>query len=175
MTSWQINDLFANWQQTADLPAIEISGLTLDSRQVQDGDLFVAVQGANGHGLDYADAAVANGCAVIAYDPDQARQWSTNGLAVPVIAIPGIANQLGDVCSCFHGETPVSRSGGKYATDWISYFPAALSLAAAPFAARRSGTRRPGWPPPSPGPWAVRRLPESNRRWRLPAMTVPSG
>lgn len=102
MTSWQINELFAHWQPANDLPHTEISGLALDSRQVEGGELFVAVAGANGHGLDYAVAAVASGCAAIAYDPDQLARPAAD-LPVPVIAIPGISNRLGELASLFYG------------------------------------------------------------------------
>ncbi len=103
MTSWQINDLFAHWQQPVELPVTRISGLTLDSRQIEGGELFVAIQGSSGHGMDYASAAAANGCAAIAYDPDQPGQLPAEDLGVPVIAIPGIAGRLGELASLFYG------------------------------------------------------------------------
>ena len=103
MTSWRINELFAHWPQTGKLPGTEISGLAMDSRLVETGDLFVAVQGANGHGLDYASAAARNGCAAIAFDPGQSSRQGAEDLPVPVFAIPGVAGRLGELASLFYG------------------------------------------------------------------------
>ena len=50
---------------------VKILDLALDSRQVNDGSLFIAIQGSNGHGLDYIDEAITNGAVAVLYD-----QWS---------------------------------------------------------------------------------------------------
>ena len=47
---------------------VEVAGLTLDSRQVVDGTLFVAIQGSVGHGMDYIDVAIASGVSAVIYD-----------------------------------------------------------------------------------------------------------
>lgn len=46
-----------------------VSGIALDSRNLQPGELFLAVRGSHGHGLDYADDAIARGAAAIAWEP----------------------------------------------------------------------------------------------------------
>lgn len=102
MNSWRINDLFAHWPKAGDLPVTEVSGLALDSRTVESGDLFVAVQGINDHGLDFASAAAANGCAAIVYDPQQSGRQQAQDLPVPVLPIPGIASRLGELASLFY-------------------------------------------------------------------------
>jgi len=103
MKSWHINELFTHWPDTGDLPLTEVSGLAMDSRLVEAGDLFVAVQGASDHGLDYAAAAALNGCAAIAYDPGQLGKHKIEELSVPVLAIPGVADRLGELASVFYG------------------------------------------------------------------------
>jgi UDP-N-acetylmuramoyl-L-alanyl-D-glutamate--2,6-diaminopimelate ligase len=102
MIRWQINELFAHWPHAGTLPAIEVTGLCLDSRQVEHGDLFVAVQGGHGHGMDYATAAAANGCAAVVYDPDNPGQLPAE-LEVPVVAVPHIGSRLGELGSLFFG------------------------------------------------------------------------
>ena len=47
---------------------IDVLDLTLDSRKVTDGTLFVAVKGSSQHGMDYADAAILSGASAIIYD-----------------------------------------------------------------------------------------------------------
>lgn len=54
---------------------LHIAGLTLDSRQVKEGDAFIALNGALQHGLQHAEQAVAGGSVVIIYDPEGITQW----------------------------------------------------------------------------------------------------
>ncbi|MDE0360130.1 MAG: Mur ligase domain-containing protein, partial [Rhodospirillaceae bacterium] len=48
----------------AELSGIEIADLVMDSRQAGPGAAFVAVQGGESHGIEYAPDAVARGAAV---------------------------------------------------------------------------------------------------------------
>ncbi len=45
-----------------------VTGITHDSRLVQPGDLYVALPGANNHGIEFADHAISNGAVAIATD-----------------------------------------------------------------------------------------------------------
>ncbi len=47
-----------------------ITSLTLDSREVKAGTLFVALKGTQQHGLDYAGAVEAQGAAAIIWESD---------------------------------------------------------------------------------------------------------
>ena len=53
-------------------PDTTITGVTLDSRAVQSGDLYLALPGRNTHGARYADEAVASGAAAIVTDAEGA-------------------------------------------------------------------------------------------------------
>ena len=59
-------------------PNIEISGLAYDSRQVQRGEMFVALKGLRAAGADFAVDAVARGAAVV-----MAEQPPSSSAAVP--------------------------------------------------------------------------------------------
>ena len=48
---------------------VAVTGLALDSRKVQSGDLFLAVAGTQTHGLQHARQAVALGAAAVAWEP----------------------------------------------------------------------------------------------------------
>ena len=52
----------------ANAPAIEISGIASDSRQVREGFLFLACKGHGSHGLDYLQQVEAAGACAIAWD-----------------------------------------------------------------------------------------------------------
>ncbi|MGR8941218.1 MAG: Mur ligase domain-containing protein, partial [Gammaproteobacteria bacterium] len=47
----------------------EITGLALDSRLVEPGNLFIALSGSSQHGLSHARQALAHGASVRLYDP----------------------------------------------------------------------------------------------------------
>jgi UDP-N-acetylmuramoyl-L-alanyl-D-glutamate--2,6-diaminopimelate ligase len=48
---------------------VQISGLALDSRKVQAGDLFLAVSGTRTHGLQHARQAIALGAVAVVWEP----------------------------------------------------------------------------------------------------------
>ena len=54
-----------------ELEEIEVTGLSSDSRYVEQGDLFFARQGAKSHGLDYLPALIEKGVAAIIYEDPQ--------------------------------------------------------------------------------------------------------
>jgi len=56
----------------ADAPAIAINGIAMDSRLVRQGFVFLACEGGESHGIDYAGQAIASGAAAIVYDSNTA-------------------------------------------------------------------------------------------------------
>ncbi|MEC4748990.1 UDP-N-acetylmuramoyl-L-alanyl-D-glutamate--2,6-diaminopimelate ligase [Methylomicrobium sp. Wu6] len=86
-------------------PAVEITDLTLDSRQVAPGDAFIALSGANQHGLKHAAQAIERGAAVILYDPAGGGTELAAGLnGAPAIAVENLAWKLGDLAAHFYRD-----------------------------------------------------------------------
>ena len=54
-----LQELLVGWVD--DAAAANLTGISLDNRNIAQGDAFVAVQGQLRHGLDYARSAVAAG------------------------------------------------------------------------------------------------------------------
>lgn len=81
----------------AELPEVTVAGLALDSRQIEHGHAFVAVQGGQGHGLDHAVDAVRRGAVAIIHD---GRRGDPD-VDVPCVAVPGLADKLGELASRF--------------------------------------------------------------------------
>ena len=78
-------------------PAVTLSGLTSDSRQVRAGDLFIARQGAAFDGHDFANAAVAAGAvAVVSERPVE--------VAVPNVVVANAGARLGAFGRRFHAN-----------------------------------------------------------------------
>lgn len=106
-------------------PSIGIEDLTIDSRRVVTGSLFLAVAGATHHGLEFGAKAVEAGAAAIAWDSETADQAPAD-LGVPMIAIPGLARQLGEIANRFFGRPSqelqvigVTGTNGKTTVAWL--------------------------------------------------------
>jgi UDP-N-acetylmuramoyl-L-alanyl-D-glutamate--2,6-diaminopimelate ligase len=86
---------------------VAVSGLALDSRKVQAGDLFLAVAGTKTHGLQHARQAVALGAAAVAWEPlDDAASLAEMAalLPVPVVAVPDLYSLVGLIADRFYGH-----------------------------------------------------------------------
>lgn len=86
----------------ADAPDAEIGGVEMDSRRVGHGDLFLACRGRGQHGLSYAEQALEQGAAAIAWEP--AEGWSAPQAGVPVVAVPGLSARVGEIAARFYGH-----------------------------------------------------------------------
>jgi len=78
---------------------IVVSGLTLDSRQVQRGDAFFALRGTHGHGIEFAAGAVRRGAQVVLAE---APAVDVAPLDVPVLWIDGLHDQVGEIAARFY-------------------------------------------------------------------------
>ncbi|WXL25008.1 UDP-N-acetylmuramoyl-L-alanyl-D-glutamate--2,6-diaminopimelate ligase [Ectopseudomonas mendocina] len=79
-----------------------IRELTLDSRKVLPGDLFLAVPGIQQDGRNHINDAVARGAAAIAYEADNAPDLSVQG--AELLPVKGLAGQLSALAGRFYGE-----------------------------------------------------------------------
>jgi len=83
-----------------------LSGLTLDSRSVEPGDLYVALPGARVHGAVFCADAVAAGAVAVLTDPDGRARAVASGVPVFVLADP--RGKLGEIACWAYGD-PSSR------------------------------------------------------------------
>jgi UDP-N-acetylmuramoyl-L-alanyl-D-glutamate--2,6-diaminopimelate ligase len=101
-------------------PSVVVTGVRHDSRQVEVGDLFVAIPGDRRDGAGFAADAVSRGAVAVLAErelPD---------VAVPVAIAPDARRALGPVAMCVHGD-PTSRltvvgvtgTNGKTSTAWL--------------------------------------------------------
>ena len=78
----------------------EITSLTIDSREVGEGSLFVALKGTEQHGLNYASAVAEKGAAAIVWESDKNIQ--TQSLDIPQIEINDLRETLGVITNRFY-------------------------------------------------------------------------
>jgi UDP-N-acetylmuramoyl-L-alanyl-D-glutamate--2,6-diaminopimelate ligase len=79
-----------------------IRELTLDSRKVRPGDLFLAIPGLKVDGRDHITDAIAHGAAAIAYEVEGSKVLPITD--IPMIPVKGLAAQLSDIAGRFYGD-----------------------------------------------------------------------
>lgn len=84
------------------LPEQTVTGIKLDSRQVTNGDLFVAVQGYQSDGRDFIEQAIVAGAHAVLAEADVEEVRNRQG--VPIIAVPQLRNHLSAIAGRFFGH-----------------------------------------------------------------------
>jgi UDP-N-acetylmuramoyl-L-alanyl-D-glutamate--2,6-diaminopimelate ligase len=111
---------------TAEIPDVEVSDLSLDSRRIGANGIFFALSGTRSHGLAYASQAVAAGATVVLWEP-------ITGVAMPLLpahvvslAVPNLSAVLGVVADRFFDEPSrsvsvigVTGTNGKTTTAYV--------------------------------------------------------
>ncbi|WP_347987958.1 UDP-N-acetylmuramoyl-L-alanyl-D-glutamate--2,6-diaminopimelate ligase [Methylomonas sp. AM2-LC] len=80
----------------------EINGLAIDSRLVQAGNAFIALQGSSQHGMAHVDEAIANGACVVLYEPAGLIMTNLDELLIPHFPVPDLAQHLGKIAARFY-------------------------------------------------------------------------
>jgi UDP-N-acetylmuramoyl-L-alanyl-D-glutamate--2,6-diaminopimelate ligase len=138
----QLSTLLAGIDVAA--PALDISGLSLDSRWVNPGDAFVALPGTNSNGLAYLDDAAAHGAVVALTEKEPPTP-----APLPVVVVPELRTHLGTLAARFHGHpdrelTLLAVTGTDGKTSTAHYIAQALGELGFPCAV--IGTLGAGWP-----------------------------
>jgi UDP-N-acetylmuramoyl-L-alanyl-D-glutamate--2,6-diaminopimelate ligase len=105
---------------------VAVTGVTLDSRAVQPGDLYAALPGARVHGADYAGSARAAGAVALLTDAAGAERAAAAGVGLPALVVPRPRSVLGAVAARVLGTeaTPLRMLGitgtnGKTTTAYL--------------------------------------------------------
>jgi UDP-N-acetylmuramoyl-L-alanyl-D-glutamate--2,6-diaminopimelate ligase len=108
----------------SDAPDVPVADLTLDSRAVRPGALFLACRGTRQHGLDFLPQALANGASALLWEP-------TPGVPAPATSIPalpveGLSRRVGEIAARFFGHPArqlhavgITGTDGKTSTAWL--------------------------------------------------------
>ncbi|CAA6816290.1 MAG: UDP-N-acetylmuramoylalanyl-D-glutamate--2,6-diaminopimelate ligase (EC [uncultured Thiotrichaceae bacterium] len=81
---------------------VEITSITLDSRAVTEGTLFIALHGVMKHAVEYAEVAEGNGAAAIIWETDE--HYSTPNVSIPCIAVADLRSKAGEIANRFFGQ-----------------------------------------------------------------------
>jgi UDP-N-acetylmuramoyl-L-alanyl-D-glutamate--2,6-diaminopimelate ligase len=113
--------------------AVSVTGISLNSRTVEQGDLYVALPGASRHGADFVPQAVGRGAVAVLTDDAGARLLAlsadTAEASVPVLVVDGPRNVVGPLSAMIYqsqptaGRTPrlygVTGTNGKTTTTYF--------------------------------------------------------
>jgi UDP-N-acetylmuramoyl-L-alanyl-D-glutamate--2,6-diaminopimelate ligase len=80
-----------------DLDGIEVTGITLTTKDVRPGDVFVGMPGAKVHGAQFVEAAQAAGA--VAVLTDEAGAQLASGHGIPVLVVSDVRASLGHISS----------------------------------------------------------------------------
>ncbi|HEY0721931.1 MAG TPA: UDP-N-acetylmuramoyl-L-alanyl-D-glutamate--2,6-diaminopimelate ligase [Gammaproteobacteria bacterium] len=88
---------------------VEIRGITLDSRKVQPGYLFIATAGSRHHGATFIDQALRSGAAAVVAEAANGvvlpeGPLRVEGRSVPLIAVENLRQQIGLIAERFFAE-----------------------------------------------------------------------
>lgn len=96
-----LRDLLSDLTDPAMLVDVSIHGLSLDSRKIQAGDLFIACAGLRHDGRHYINAAIQQGASAVVFDTEQAR-LDIVPKSVPVIPVADLKHRLGLIAARFY-------------------------------------------------------------------------
>lgn len=105
------------------IPPVTIGGLALDSRRLAPGDAFVAVRGMQEHGMQYAEAALRAGAAVVLHD---GLETAPAEVATRCVEVPELASRLPELCRRYWEDPAasleliaVTGTNGKSSVAWL--------------------------------------------------------
>ena len=81
---------------------VDVSGITLDSRSIVPGELFLACPGHTVDGRDYIPQAIANGAAAVVVEQDANWESNSEQQGVPIIVVAKLAAKLSDIAGRFY-------------------------------------------------------------------------
>lgn len=88
---------------------VSVTGISLNSRTVEPGDLYVALPGASRHGADFVTQAMDRGAAAVLTDEAGARLLALfEDNAVPVLVVEGPRNVVGPVSAMIYRSQPAA-------------------------------------------------------------------
>ncbi|HKG48937.1 MAG TPA: UDP-N-acetylmuramoyl-L-alanyl-D-glutamate--2,6-diaminopimelate ligase [Actinomycetales bacterium] len=106
--------------------AVQVTGVTLDSRSVRPGDLYAALPGARAHGADFAAAVQASGAVAVVTDLEGARRLVDQGCTLPAVVVADPRAVLGAVSAQVYGSPArdlqligVTGTNGKTTTTYL--------------------------------------------------------
>lgn len=116
--------------QLAGDSSVVVTGVSLDSTTIQEGELFAALPGRSVHGARFMEQAIQRGASAILTDPSGIHliEESNFSLSIPVLVVSDPRLRLGEVCTLVYGDPTadiimvgVTGTNGKSTTTSMIY------------------------------------------------------
>lgn len=93
--------------------AVQVSGVSINSRAIRSGDLYAALPGARFHGASFVDAALQAGAVAVLTDPAGAEllKNSSTPTTVPVVVVQDPRAAVGSVAARVYASQPQDGTG----------------------------------------------------------------
>jgi UDP-N-acetylmuramoyl-L-alanyl-D-glutamate--2,6-diaminopimelate ligase len=88
---------------------LKLQGISLDSRTIRPGYLFLACRGHDHHGLRHLPDARARGAIAVAYDPEEALDYLPALKGLPAFAVRNLSQHAGLMAARFYGDPSASQ------------------------------------------------------------------
>ncbi len=104
-TGMDLQTLFAGFVDLERVPQLSVSGLALNSRLLQPGELFLACAGTAQHGVRFIDDAIERGAVAVALEPGEiTRGHNLSDVTVPVFEVENLHWHASALAARFYGE-----------------------------------------------------------------------
>ena len=105
---WDLRGLLGEFPCDTTLPAMQVDGISSDSRFVQPGEVFFAIPGITSNGIDYVNKALEAGAVAVVYDASDSYSVERVQLLQKQchtlwLGIDDLARHAGDIASRFYG------------------------------------------------------------------------
>jgi UDP-N-acetylmuramoyl-L-alanyl-D-glutamate--2,6-diaminopimelate ligase len=101
-----LKELLKDWVsniETSEFANNPIVGLALNSRDIKEGYVFIALAGSKQHGMAYVDQAINNGTCAIIYDPaGNGSSLAEHITHIPMIAVDELTEKIGYMAARFY-------------------------------------------------------------------------
>jgi len=111
---WTLNSLLSPWAYSS-VPAIAVSGVNLDSRMVEPGDVYLAIKGATTHGMHFAEKAAEAGAVAVVCSAASKAEFTDivsrlEQRNVPVVIVEKLGARCGSIASRYYHEPDQSMT-----------------------------------------------------------------
>ncbi|MDH5436895.1 MAG: Mur ligase family protein, partial [Gammaproteobacteria bacterium] len=99
---YSLKALLEGFAEVSDAMDRIVTGLSIDSREMQQGDLFFACAGSHIQGYEFVEQAIQSGAIAVVIDSNEHINKIARLDAVPVIAVDDLQNKLGLIADRFY-------------------------------------------------------------------------
>jgi len=120
-----VADIATNLGLEAPLSGVVVTGIALNTRHVEPGDLYAALPGARAHGASYVAQAVERGAVAVLTDPDGAGLAGETSVPILVVddprsMVPGLSRFIYDAPSDALTMIGITGTQGKTTTSYLA-------------------------------------------------------